>query len=158
MKVLIVTESCFGNTSRVADAVAAGLRSAGAEVTVVEAAAEPALDGVDLLLVGAPTHNMGLPGPASRRQAATKGASPASTGVAEWLDRLPTGFGGRAATFDTVTGTGFFSGSAAKAIQKRLRRHGVAVVARQSFVVTSTEGPLADGELDRAELWAAGLA
>ncbi|MDG4752606.1 flavodoxin domain-containing protein [Micromonospora sp. WMMD718] len=158
MNVLIVTESCFGNTSRVADAVAAGLRSTGAEVTVAEAAAAPALDGVDLLLVGAPTHNMGLPGPASRRQAAMKGGSPAATGVTEWLDRLPTGFAGRAATFDTVTGTGFFSGSAAKGIQKRLRRQRVDVVARASFVVTATEGPLADGELDRARLWGAGLA
>lgn len=158
MKVLIVTESCFGNTARVADAVADGLRSTGAEVTVAEAAAAPALDGVDLLLVGAPTHNMGLPGPASRRQAAAKGGHPAASGVAEWLDQLPTGFGGRAATFDTVTGTGFFSGSAAKGIQKRLRRHRVDVVARESFVVTATEGPLADGELDRARLWGAALA
>ncbi|WP_433527972.1 flavodoxin family protein [Micromonospora sp. CA-263727] len=158
MNVLIVTESCFGNTSRVADAVAAGLRSTGAEVIVAEAASAPTLDGVDLLLVGAPTHNMGLPGPASRRQAATRGGNPAATGVAEWLDRLPTGFSGRAATFDTVTGTGFFAGSAAKGIQKRLRRHRVDVVARESFVVTATEGPLADGELDRAELWGAALA
>ncbi|MGA5301845.1 flavodoxin family protein [Nucisporomicrobium flavum] len=157
MNVLIVTESCFGNTARVARAVAAGLRSKGAEVTIAEAAAAPALDGVDLLLVGAPTHNMGLPGPASRGQAATKGGNPPATGVAEWLDRL-SGFGGRAATFDTVTGTGFFSGSAAKGIQKRLRRSRVDVVARESFVVKATEGPLADGELDRAELWGAALA
>ncbi|MGW0432161.1 flavodoxin family protein [Micromonospora sp. NPDC003197] len=158
MRVLIVIESCFGNTSRVADAVAAGLRSKGADVTVVEAAVAPPLDGVDLLLVGSPTHNMGLPGPASRKQAATKGGHPAATGVAEWLDTLPATLGGRAATFDTVTGTGFFSGSAAKGIQKRLRRHQVDVIARESFVVTATEGPLADGELDRAERWAAALA
>ncbi len=158
MKVLIVIESCFGNTSRVADAVGVGLRSAGAEVTVAEAAAAPTLERVDLLLIGAPTHNMGLPGPASRRQAAAKGGNPAATGVAEWLDRLPIGFVGRAATFDTVTGNGFFSGSAAKGIKKRLRRHRVDVVAQESFVVTATEGPLADGELDCAELWGAALA
>lgn len=41
MKVLLVAESCFGNTSRVADAVAAGLRSCGATVTVVDAASAP---------------------------------------------------------------------------------------------------------------------
>lgn len=158
MNVLIITESYFGNTAKVADAVAVGLRSKGADVTVAEAATAPALDGVDLLLVGSPTHNMGLPGPASRKQAATKGGHPAVTGVAEWLDTLPAKLGGRAATFDTVTGTGFFSGSAAKGVQKRLRRHQVDVVARESFLVTATEGPLADGELDRAERWGATLA
>lgn len=156
MNVLIVTESCFGNTARVADAVAAGLRSRGVEVTVVDAASAPAPEGVDLLLVGAPTHAMGLPGPGSRRQAETKGARPPASGVAEWLDALPAGRGGRAAAFDTVNGR--FSGSAAKRIEKRLRRHGVEVAARESFLVSSMEGPLADGELARAEQWGAALA
>lgn len=158
MNVLVVTESCFGNTSRVAEAAAVGLRSRGATVTVVDAASAPAPDGVDLVLVGAPTHAMGLPGPGSRRQAEAKGGRPPVTGVAEWLDALPGQQGRRAAAFDTVTGTGLFSGSAAKGIEKRLRRHALDVVARESFLVSSMEGPLADGELTRAEQWGASLA
>jgi flavorubredoxin len=158
MNVLVVIESCFGNTLRVADAVAAGIRSGGATVTVVDAALAPAPDGVDLLLVGAPTHSMGLPGPASRRQAQTKGGRPPVIGVAEWLDALPSQQGRRAAAFDTVTGTGFFSGSAAKRIEKRLRDRSVNVIGRKSFLVSSTEGPPADGELVRAEQWGASLA
>jgi flavorubredoxin len=157
MNVLVITESYFGNTARVAEAIAAGLRSHAADVTVAAAASEPALGPVDLLILGAPTHNMGLPAPASRRQAQEKGGRPSATGVAEWLDALPGDPGCRVAAFDTVTGKGFFSGSAAKAIEKRLRRRSVRVVARTSFLVTSTRGPLADGEVDRAEQWGASL-
>ncbi|WEO78794.1 flavodoxin domain-containing protein [Cryobacterium sp. SO2] len=160
MNVLIVIESCFGNTAQVAGAVATGLRSRGADVTVVDAASAdaPAAEGVDLLLLGAPTHNMGLPGPASRAQAAAKGGHPVSSGIAEWLELLPGQAGRRVATFDTVAGRGFFSGSAAKAIEKRLRRHSATVAGRESFLVGGTAGPLADGELARAELWGAALA
>ena len=92
MNVLIVTESCFGNTRIVAEAIATGLRSGGAAVTavtVVDAATAPSLDGVDLLLVGAPTHSMGLPSPATRGQAQAKGGRPPAAGVGEWLTSLP---------------------------------------------------------------------
>ncbi|GID93887.1 flavodoxin [Amorphoplanes digitatis] len=157
MNVLVVTETCFGNTARVADAIVAGLRSHGAVVTVADAASAPAVDHVDLLLVGAPTHSMGLPGPGTRRQAEAKGGNPPAIGVAEWLNALPGKQTCRGAAFDTVTGRGFFSGSAAKGIEKRLRRHGVDVVARESFLVNAMEGPPADGELARAERWGASL-
>ncbi len=161
MDVLIVTESCFGSTARVAEAVAAGLRSTGATVTVVDAAATdgaPAPGSVDLLLVGAPTHNMGMPSPGSRRQAESSGGRAPTRGVAEWLATLPRALGGRAAAFTTVTGTSMFSGSAAKGIEKVLRRAGAEVVGRESFLVTGRSGPLAEGETDRAERWGAGLA
>ncbi|MHB9858120.1 flavodoxin family protein [Streptomyces sp. YIM S03343] len=154
----MITESCFGNTSRVAEAIATGLRSRNATVTVAAAASGPALDGVDLLILGTPTHNMGLPSPASRRQAQEKGGQAPATGVAEWLEALPGDPGCRVAAFDTVTGKGFFAGSAAKAIEKRLRRRSVSLITRESFLVTSTQGPPADGEVDRAEQWGASLA
>jgi len=157
MNVLIVIESCFGNTGRVADAIAAGVRSRGADVTVVDAAAAPTTEGVDLLLVGAPTHNMGLPGPASRAQAAAKGARPVVAGVAEWLEALPGQPGRRVAAFDTVAGRGFFSGSAAKVIEKRMRRQSI-FTGRESFLVRGMAGPLADDELARAHEWGIALA
>jgi len=157
VNVLIVIESCFGNTDRVAGAIATGLRSGGADVTVVDAAAAPATEGVDLLLVGSPTHNMGLPGPASRAQAAAKGGRPVAIGVAEWLEALPGQAGRRVASFDTVAGRGFFSGSAAKAIEKRMRRQSIAFAGRESFLVSGTAGPLADDELARAEAWGTAL-
>lgn len=156
MNVLVITESYFGNTSRVAEAIATGLRSRNATVTVAAAASAPALDGVDLLILGSATHNMGLPSPASRRQARDKGGQAPDTGVAEWLEALVGDPGCRVAAFDTITG-GFFCGSAAKAIEKRLRRRSVSVIERKSFLVTSTKGPLAEGEVDSAEQWGASL-
>lgn len=157
MNVLIVVESCFGNTSRVAESIAIGLRSTGAAVTAVEAASGPAIDGADLLLVGAPTHNMGLPSASTRRQARARGGTVAESGAAEWLGALTGRSGVRAAVFDTATGTGFFAGSAAKRMEKLLRRIGVGVVARESFLVGGVEGPLAEGELVRAERWGTSL-
>jgi flavorubredoxin len=141
----------------VAEHVAEGLRSRGAAVSVVDAAEAPRPDHVDLLLVGAPTHNMGMPRPGSRQQATASGGREAVAGVAEWLSALPRALGGRAAAFTTVTSTGFFAGSAAKGIEKELRRRGVEVVGREAFLVTGRSGPAAEGELDRAQRWGAGL-
>lgn len=106
----------------------------------------------DLLLVGSPTHSMGLPKAATRQQARTKGGHPNSTGIAEWLDTLPTLAGQRVAGFSTVTG-GIFSGSASKVIEKHLRRLGATIDGRKDFTVRGTTGPLADGELERARDW-----
>ena len=50
------------------------------------------------------------------------------------------------------------TGSAAKGIAKRLRHHGFEPVAEpESFFVHGTEGPLKDGELERAAAWARAL-
>lgn len=159
MNVLIAVESAFGCTRAVADAVAAGLRSAGADVTVLDAAsADPeALPGLGLLLVGAPTHNLGLPTPTSREQAAKRGAQAPASGVAEWLDVLPRLDGLRAAAFDTAV-PGAFSGSAAKKIARKLRGLRAQVDSTRSFTVTGSPATLADGELARAEAWGAALA
>ncbi|GAB6899014.1 flavodoxin family protein [Kineosporia succinea] len=159
MNVLIVIETCFGNTQRFAEAIASGLVRRGAAVTVVKAAdvRPDALNEVDLLIVGAPTHNRGLPGPASRRMAQTQGAGATGPGVAEWLDVMPE-YHGRAAAFDSVSGTGFINGSAAKKIVKRLQRNLVEVADSESFVVGAAEGPPLDGELERAEKFGTSLA
>ncbi|MCI1747649.1 MAG: flavodoxin family protein [Acidipropionibacterium sp.] len=157
MKALIVVESYFTNTEKIAEAIATGLRSRGAEVDVVQAASAPDVTTAELLIVGAPTHNLGLPKAASRRQAEAKGGRHSQeSGVAEWLDSRPQLKGRRAAAFATVVG-GAFSGSAARAIRKKMRRRSADVIACEDFRVLGTEGPLADGELTRAEQWGASL-
>lgn len=156
MNVLIVVESSFGNTARIAEAVAAGLRSRGATVRVEDAAGAPAVAGHDLVVVGAPTHNLGLPNAKSREQATEKGGHAPTAGVQEWLGALAR-TDVRAAAFDTAV-AGRFSGSAAKRIDKLLRTKGAKVAARESFVVAGDPPALADGELARAEAWGAGLA
>ena len=80
-------------------------------------------------------------------------------GLREWLAGRE-GAGKRAAAFDTrIEKSAVFTGAACRGIAKRLRRRGFEVVADpESFFVEDSEGPLAEGELDRARAWAASLA
>jgi len=156
VRAVVLVESCFGCTAAVARAVAEGLRSTGAEVEVLDAASAPAELRADLVLVGAPTHNTGLPTPASRRQAATTGAPRTGPGVREWIDRVAA-VDGRVVAFSTKVGSRF-AGSAGKAAVRALERRGVTAERGEDFVVTGTAGPLAEGETARAEHWGRGLA
>lgn len=161
MEALVVVESVFGNTRAVADAVAAGLGGRMDVRTADVATAPDELHGVDLLVVGGPTHAFGMTRASTRRSAAEQsgGAVPvADTGIREWLDRLPAGTC-PAATFDTRADRPRLPGSAAAAAARRLRRQGHRVLARpESFRVTGTRGPLVDGELERARQWGDALA
>jgi hypothetical protein len=160
MRSLVVYESWFGNTRRVAEKIAAALAPEG-EVELVSAdKSAPPLDEVDLLVVGGPTHVHGLSGQRSRDAAVEQGGEPGA-GIREWIDRLPSGTGGpRAAAFDTrVNKPVFLVGSAARGISRRLRHHGYELVTEpQSFFVEGTPGPLEDGELERAWDWGRTLA
>lgn len=149
MNTLIIVESSHGNTAAVAAAVRDGLLETDPDgtVEVVGAADAPSAPQVDLLVLAAPTHNLGLPSPASRAKAAEGGASVAERGIREWLETCEPQ-ATHAAAIDTKVRSGF-AGSAAKKIAARLRRKGIRAQ-RESFVVTGTKGPLADGELDRA--------
>ena len=148
----VVYESMFGNTREVA------------QVEVHEVStASPLPQGLDLLVVGGPTHAFGLSRASSRDDAATKAHRPvesATMGVREWLAALdsatlPTAY----ATFDTRVNHPRLPGSAAKKAAKRLHRlGGTASADPESFWVEGTEGPLVDGELERARGWGRELA
>ena len=67
MRAVVVFESMFGNTRLVAERVARGLSAAGeVDVLPVGEATSEALDGVDLLVVGGPTHVHGMTTPRTR--------------------------------------------------------------------------------------------
>ncbi|MBO0808864.1 MAG: flavodoxin-like domain-containing protein, partial [Actinobacteria bacterium] len=69
MFVAIVYESLFGNTREIAEAIAEGSAEADPRATVAcrpAAEAGPELPRADLLIVGAPTHFLGLPSERSR--------------------------------------------------------------------------------------------
>ncbi|MCA0296130.1 MAG: hypothetical protein LCH96_12665 [Actinobacteria bacterium] len=163
MTALIVTESLFGNTLAIAEAIGAGLaevRGRG-QVRLVHASEAPdALpDDVDLLVVGAPTHTLSLPNAGSRRHAAREGAPEAApSGVREWIAAVEIPPGLRVATFDTSIHTRIQLGTAARAAAGTLRRRGADTTVGPSFWVTGMEGPLADGELGRATAWGRTLA
>lgn len=74
--------------------------------------------------------------------------------------RAPSGRTGVvAATFDTrIDKPRWLTGSAARKAADLLRHNGYRVVATDSFVVSGTQGPLCDGEIERAQAWGAELA
>ncbi|MBC6461811.1 flavodoxin family protein [Actinomadura sp. HBU206391] len=164
MNILIVAESCFGNTLTVARAVGSGLaRALGEEsITVLRPGEAPRelRSDIGLLLVGAPTHGFSMPRRQSREQAAEKGATGSdSVGVREWIAQVTAREDLRAVTFDTSVKMRFSPGSASKSAAKALKKRGFPQAERgQSFYVTGTAGPLADGEEQRAEAWGAQLA
>lgn len=164
MKSLVVYESLWGNTEQVANAVAAGLGDATTVdvLDVVDVGSAPAVPAgdVDLLVVGGPTHAFTMSRPDTRSEAVTRGASNTSPGpgIREWIAALPThgdGDGGLVATFDTrVDKVRRLPGSAARKAGKLLRRLGYAqALDPESFYVADVDGPLLDGELERARTW-----
>lgn len=166
-KALVVYESLYGNARQIAEAVAAGLART-MRVEIVEVAAAPATIGadVDLLVVGGPTHQLGMTRPASRRQAVQQYGEPVAqtgTGLREWLQRLDVESAALAmATFDTRLGSPTFLtrlDHAARSEGKMLGKHGCAsLAAPEYFIVDSPTGPLADGEPARAHAWGVTLA
>lgn len=149
MNALVVYDSQYGNTEKIARAIHAVLETPGsARIVFVASTNEPAeseLAGVDLLVVGGPTLGHA-----------------ASKSLRAWVDRIPESAlrNLTVATFDTrLRWPVFLSGSAARGIAAQLRRNGARMaVPPESFFVSGREGPLEAGELDRASAWAKSLA
>jgi hypothetical protein len=161
-RAVVIYESMFGNSRLVAETVALGVGIT-MPVSVIDAAnaSSALLPEIELLIVGAPTHAMGLPRGSTREDALRKFPEQAHTrtdGVREWLAGLECVRPVRTAVFDTRVHTPVYLGSAAKGIARRLHRLGFEVDAVTSFYVTGMTGPLEDGELIRAREWGTGLA
>lgn len=161
MKALVVFESMFGNTEQVARAISDGL-SEHLEVELLEVTEAPPeiTEPVDLIVVGGPTHAFSMTRQSTREEAIKKGASHGSEaiGLREWLEHLHSDGrrpADRMATFDTrVDKVRHLPGSAAKSAAKIAHKLGFEVAAKpESFYVQDVEGPLLDGELDRAQAW-----
>ena len=163
MNAIVVYESVYGNTRAVAEAIADGLGGAPI-MTPAEMVTSPSWP--DLLVVGGPTHAHGMASARSRQaalEAAQDGSAVTATAtepaLRDWLAELPDMPGARAAAFDTrVSKSRWLTGAASHGIARRLRHHGYQVVDAASFLVSESEGPLVEGELDRARGWAADLA
>lgn len=141
MRALIVYDSQYGNTEHIASAIASSLgHYESVQVLPVDQAAGIDLTGVKLLIVGGPTQRHGM-----------------SEHLHSWLEGLPPDSlrGIVAAAFDTRYHIPkLFSGSAAQGIAKALKRLGAEMLLPpESFFVVESEGPLADGEVERAERW-----
>ncbi len=155
MKMLVIYDSVFGNTEKVALAMGSALEALAApgEVGVLPVSAVNAaqLDGLELLILGSPT----------------RGFRP-SEATAAFLKALPPQAlaGVRVAAFDTRLSledtksafTRFIvrsGGYAAKPMAEQLARQGGSLaLPPEGFLVLGERGPLKDGELERAAAWA----
>lgn len=159
MNTLIIVESHFGNTALIAKAVAEGISAASADnqvqITAASDASAQIPDDTSLVIVAAPTHNFGLPSPATRSQAEAKGATNGSArGVREWIETAQFRPLLRIITIDTAVKSRFSPSTASKTAQKLMKRRDVSATERgPSFFVNGTTGPLLDGETDRARTW-----
>jgi len=161
-RALVIYESMYGNTQQIAGAIGEGLAEVIAvDVFEVGTAPTPLPADVGLLVVGGPTHAFGMSRAGTRADAAKHATSPLVSqgiGVREWLDSLEMTAGmPAAAAYDThVEHPKLLRhvGSAAAAIAKRLDRLGFSRAADpEHFWVSGAEGPLGDGELERAREW-----
>ncbi|GAT73759.1 hypothetical protein MHM582_2253 [Microbacterium sp. HM58-2] len=160
-EVLLVFESMFGSTRRIAEAIADGIRTS-LPAGVHRVADLPSAEGRRLVVVGAPTHAHSLSRPESRaegRRWARDRArfalepGPHDIGVREWIPvaRLS---GDSFAAFDTrIDMPRIFTGSAAGAISKRLRRRGLRELLPPESFLVDKDSRLLPGEAERAFEW-----
>jgi flavodoxin len=146
MKSLVIYFSKFGNTKLVADAIGEVLASAGQVRAIPTDQLEAAdLHGIDLVVMGSPTHRMNLP-----------------QVVRPVFGRLPKRSlrQARVAAFDTsykMSPLLARSTAGPKLLRKLRRLGGKALAPAETFHVMESEGPLFEGEIERAKAWAGTL-
>ncbi len=152
MNVLVVYDSVFGNTKKVALAIGEALN--GQALWVGDVKPEHLTD-LDTLVVGSPTR-----------------AFSATPAIKSWLKGLASGSlqGVQVAAFDTrmdvkevnsrvLTFFAKIFGYAAEPMAARLvKKGGTQAAAAAGFFVEGAEGPLMEGELNRAVEWARQIA
>jgi flavodoxin len=150
MKILVIYDSVYGNTKKVAEAATQALeKSNKVELLHAKDAKEADMQGLDLLIIGSPTHGGWF-----------------SEDVRNFFSRISKNAleKVKAAAFDTSTpkqGQGFFInmitrifGNAAPRIAKALAQKGAEVIDSKIFWVDGKEGPMLEGELKKAKKWA----
>jgi flavodoxin I len=140
MKAMVVYDSVHGNTRKIAEAIASGLPD-GVVVATPGTVDTARLAGFDLIVVGSPTQG-GRPTPRMQRL----------------IDGLPVSAGKApaVAAFDTRLSTKFVKlfGYAAQKMAAQLQQKGCALKDQpQGYTVKGREGPLQDGEEDKARAW-----
>lgn len=137
MKALVIYDSTYGNTQKIAQAIGEAI---GGQLLRVGEVNPANLKGFDLLIIGSPTHGGWY-----------------TEGIRDLLKASPSLEGVKVAVFDTRTKKSIF-GFAATRIARSIEKNGGNLLAPpEGFIVLGTQGPLKDGELERAAEWARGL-
>jgi len=147
MKVLIVYDSVYGNTEKIARAIAGAFTpSDGVKIFRAGEVNPSELESIDLLIVGSPTQG-GRPTPVTQ-DFLHKVSESAIKGV-------------NVAAFDTRYSTrlvGVFGYAAGRIASNLKGKGGTLVASPEGFFVKGREGPLKEGELERAAGWAKRMA
>lgn len=151
MQTLVIYDSKFGNTEKIAEAIARGASALGTVKVVRTTEARPALaTGPDLVLVGGPTQRRSM-----------------SPGLLAFFEEgLIDGVVGDVpvASFDTrYKGSTWIMGSAAADTAKRLVKAGAVLLVKPESFFIHGGGPmeqqkLEPGEIERAEIWGRAVA
>lgn len=145
MNTLILYDSQYGNTERLAQKMAAALSSVDrVQAKRVDKTQPRELRDLDLLVLGCPTQQWR--------------STPAMQAFLASLSSATLG-GLVVACFDTrFHKPRWLTGSAARVMAKQVSQMGLLLLEPvESFFVQSSEGPLEDGELERAKVWALAL-
>ncbi len=151
MKTLVVYDSYFNNTKKIAQAISKALKPKNTDAVYTNDIKLKDLKDVGLLIVGSPTRAFSPTPP-----------------IKAFLNKIPSKSlqGVKIAAFDTrmslkdvdskfLTFMAGIFGFAAEPIAKKLKnKGGEQVIAPEGFIVAGMEGPLKEGELKRAENWA----
>lgn len=147
MEALVVYYSKFGHTKLLAERIADTLQlDEHSHVIDIEGIDPAVFSGANLVIMGSPTHKMNLP-----------------DAVDAVLDGLPKKClrGAHVAAFDTSYRMNSLLArfTAAKKLDRKMRKlGGKRIVPPETFFVAGREGPLEEGELERAAAWARQLA
>lgn len=136
-KIIVLYDSGFGNTKQIAEAIVGEMGGSASLLHVSEFTKEH-LNDLAVLIAGSPINAFM---PTEKMQAVLK--------------LIPAGAlkGVKAASFDTRAHV-WIHGDAAKKISKRLAAAGAEIISDPMFFhVTGKEGPLAEGEIERATAW-----
>lgn len=158
MKALVIYDSQYGNTAQIAQAIADGLKSAVTDAIEVDLrrigdALPEQLAGLDVLIVGSPTQRFNVTSAMRDFLKDIPKAALAGVTVAGFDTRL---------TEEELQSHGPILGKlvdwfgyAAPRISEGLEKKGGQVaMPPEGFYVGGTEGPLLEGELQRASDWA----
>jgi len=149
MKVLVVYDSAYGNTEKIARAIGGAVMPPDSvQVVKVDAASVVDLSGVEMLIVGSPTQG----GRATQNMQTLISGIPAGTlqnvKVAAFDTRIvPKGAVGRF----FIRTFGYAAGRIGSVLTGK---GGTQVVEPEGFIVEGKEGPLKTGEVERAAAWA----
>lgn len=137
MKTLILYDTNFGNTQQIAEAISKGIGNNSTHSSVTEIKPQD-LEGYDLIIVGSPIIGWK---PTEKMAAFLNGIEKGQ------LNQI------KVATFDTRVKL-FIHGDAAKKLAVKFKElGGEIVIDPQPFYVKGKDGPLYEGELERAKEW-----